>query len=589
MSISPTSPSRGFSSGLCQSLLVLTLAYGALLRANQLVSDPGFVSPDALRHFIAAEELHPEDPIGWFSVYRGYAPFAWVLRLVFGISSHQPIIQRLVTVVFSVLVIWLVARIVQARLGNWAGLLAAYLTAINPALIESSDSGIREDPYVLLWLTLFYLVFVWQAAEQEAPVAHHRCSSWPSPSCLRRVVIGLVTCLLVLVRVDSLLPLTGFVALVIWTRGIYKKPMEWLQISAPVVILSAMVLISNGYRHEDPFYFVDREKNMFRYWANLEFQGCPGFPTVAEVRANSRTGEALSAFEYFGHVLGWRETAQRYLKGYAELMGKNVLTGIYRFDAFPGHISIAGILTLLGMGVLFYRRQWVLPVLIPLLFSGTAWTYNIVGGHDFRFFLVAVPFAIMAACEGAAFVSEWICRIPHKWLRRMTGCLVLAPVLLNPWNHDLKTSFPWRVGPVTTVPEKYQFASDRPSCVPTLVGREYRCMGPLGFLGAQLVHLAPRQRFLARTWWRIPEGMDAPPVYRVVVCQEPQGLLSSPRYHPLTRKYPLRYWRPGQIVLDEVECLVYSGLVSGTAEVRVEVSGGAEIEDATYTTVFTQP
>ncbi len=594
----------------------MVLFYGVLLRVDRLVSTPKFVSPDALRHFVAAEELRADDPLGWFSVYRGYAPFAWVLRLFFGMTSHQPMIQRLVTVLFSVLLIFLVARIVQARRGEWAGLFAAYLTASNPALIGSSDSGIREDPYAVLWLTLFALVFVWRPCVSPPhpisppPGGRERLAPSPlagegwggggdrcekgfsrqqllSPASLRRAAIGLVVCLTFLTRVDSLLPLAGFVVLALLGNGFWRSLREWCEALAPFVVLFGIVLISNGGRHDDPFYFVDREKNMFRYWANLEFKGRPGFPTVEEVHANSRVGEPLSALQYFGGVLGWRETASRFLKGYAELLGKNVLTGIYRFDAFPNHISMVGILTLLGMASELYRKRWAIPFLIPLLFSGTAWTYNIEGGHDFRFFLVVVPFAIIAACEGAGFVWSQLQRIPQTWPRRAVMCVAVVWVVYNPWNHDRKTSFPWRVGPVDTVPAHCQYDSGTPERVPNLVGLEFREIGPLGLPGPRLTHLTPRHRFLARTWWQIPRAISAVGSYRIVVYQETKGFLSSTRYQPLTWKYPLRYWRPGQIVMDEMECLVYSGLDAERAEVRLEVAGGEAIKDATYTTVFT--
>jgi hypothetical protein len=567
-------PSPGTRSRLCQILLVLVIAYGALLRVDRLFSYPDFVSPDALRHFIAAEELRADDPLGWFSVYRGYAPFAWVLRLFFGVTSHQPVIQRLVTVLFSVVLLFLVARIVRARLGEWMGLFAAYLTAINPALIESADSGIREDPYAVLWLTLFFLVFVWRP--EEAPRAS-----------LRRAAIGLVACLTFLMRVDSLLPLAGSVVLALLANGFWRKRGEWFEAMAPFAVLLGIVLLANGARHDDSFYFVDREKNMFRYWANLEFKGRPGFPTVEEVSVNSRTGEPLSAFQYFGGVLGWKETVSRYFKGYMELLGKNVFTGIYRFNVFPNHISLVGLLTLLGLASELFRKRWVIPILIPLLFSGTAWTYNIVGGHDFRFFLVAVPFAIIAASEGVFLVAGWIRCIPYIWLRGVAGVLILIPVLMNPWNHDLKTSFPWRVGPAGSVPLHCMFDSGQPDRVPSLVGVEYRGMGPLGFLDYRLTCIKPGHRFLVRTWWRVPRIVAEEVSYRVVVYKEDMGYLSGTRYQPLTRKFPIRNWRPDQTVMDETECLVYKRQGLGEAEVRIEIKSNGLVEDATYTTVFT--
>jgi hypothetical protein len=377
------------------------------------------------------------------------------------------------------------------------------------------------------------------------------------------------------------------VAIVLLTRGFWERPREWFEALAPPAILLGVVLFANWVHHDDPLYFVDREKSVFRYWANVEFKGQPGFPSVEEVRANSRVGEPLSATQYFGGVLGWRETASRFLNGYAKLLSKHVLTGIYRFDAFPNQIAFVGILTLFGIAAELVRRRWVIPVLIPLLFSGTAWTYDIVGGHDFRLFLVAVPFAIIAACEGAWLVGRLVCRIDRAWLRRAAGCLVFAPVLHNPWNHDLKTSFPWRVGPTDSVPAQCGFDPGSPDRVPALIGLECREIGPLGLSSPPLTRLEPRRRFLTRTWWRASSAVPETASYRVTTFQEGKGRLGATRYKPLTRKYPLRFWQPGQIVLDEVECWVYSRPAPGQVQVRVEVAGGDVIEDATYTTVFT--
>ncbi len=557
-----------------QCLLVLIISYGALLRMDRLFCFPDFVIPDAPKHFIATEQLRGDDPIGWFSVYRGYAPFTWVLRFFFGITSHQPIVQRFVTVLISVLMIYLLARIVQARLGEWAALFAANLIAINPAIIESADTGIREAPFTVLWLTMFLLVFIWKPATQYQ-------------ESFRRVALGLVFCLTLLIRIDSLFALVGFLVIGTMARGFWRTPREWFEGLGSFMVFLGVIMLANGIRHDDPFYFVDREKSILRWWANVEFQGQPGFPSVEEVRANSRAGEPLSAFQYFGEILGWEETAKRFIKGYAKLYVKHILTGIYRFNAYPTHISFVGILTVIGMLYELYRRRWVIPVMIPLLFLGAAWTYDIKIGHDFRLFLVAVPFVIILVCEGGMFVWQQFQRIPQVWVRRTLESVVLILVLQNPWNHDRKVSFPWRVGPVSSVPAQFQFDSGMPEKIPHLVGFDFREVGPLGFQGSKPDHFEPRRIYLARTWWQLPEVVSGIASYRITTFQEGKGTLGVTRFQPLTRKYPLRFWQPGQIVLDELEYYwVHSKPIPGPVELRIEVMGDGVIEDATYTTVF---
>lgn len=194
---------------------------------------------------------------------------------------------------------------------------------------------------------------------------------------------------------------------------------------------------------------------------------------------------------------------------------------------------------------------------------------------------------IIAACEGAGFVWMQLRLLPQTWLRGGIGCAALVLVIHNPWNHDRKISFPWRVGPTGTIPADCQLDPVTPERVPILAGLEFREIGLLGFSGAALSHLEPRRRYLARTWWQVPRSVSGEATYRVATFQENKGYLGAMRFQPLTRKYPLRYWQPGQIVLDELEFWVYSKPIPGPAEIRIEVVGGDLIEDATYTTDFT--
>lgn len=551
--------------------LVLALAHGAFLRADRLLDNPSFVHPDALKHFIAAEEIRAGEPLTWFAVHRGYLPFAWTVRAAFGLGSHTPVTQRLVTVLYSVLLIVLVAWVAGSRLGPWAGALAAYLTAISPALIESSDNGIREDFLACFWIALFALLF--------APIRV------PGGDKVRWGLVGFLSWVILLTRIDSALALLGMLLL----AGIHRR--AWTQLGvvwrAPAVFAALLlpVVVANGLRYGDPCYFVDREKKILRYWANLEFKGKPGFPSAEEVAANSRIGDSLSALEYFGGVLGWSETASRFAHGYWDLFRKNILTGVYAFSAYPNQIGMVGILTLVGLGLALYRRQWALPLSIPLLVVGTIWTYNIAGGRDFRLYQIVIPFTILLAVEGAVFLLEKARALPWPRMQLLVRAALVLLVVSNPWNHALATSFPWRVGPVSDVPMRARFVPPMSfGNELELVGSECLKVGSLGQRFSRFDSLRAGDRFLVRLYWRKPEmtvtggGSVSPPpnAYVVSLDHDTLGTIGMLRPHPLTEKHPLAHWLPGQVVLDEIEYLVYPNVRSGRVRVVVQARCGEE-------------
>lgn len=558
----------------CRFLFFAILLYGAALRFDRLLSEPDFVHPDALKHSLAAEELSIREPSSWLSVYRGYAPFAWTTRLMFGLVGHDPMVQRLQTVLFSVVLIALVGGVARYRWGMAWGLFAALLAASSPALVETSDSGIREDFYACLWAGLYFVLAEWVVSE--------KWEKW------RWAVGAAMAWLVFLVRVDSAIAVAG-AAGVVWVvrRG-------WRDVGGTVAglalfgFLIGLVLVANEARRDDPFYFVDREKSILRYWTNLEFAGQPGFPSVEEVEADSRAGGPLSAVEYFGGVLGWKETAARFVYGYRDLFLKNILTGVYSFDAFPRQVGWFGLLTLLGVGVAIGRREFVLPLLIPLLVVGAIWTYNIRGGRDMRLFTIVVPFAILLATQAMAFLFDRMHSIRSVRVGRAMAWGFLVVVLANPWNSDLKVSYPWRIGPALAPPASA--AVDPPLVADgvELVGWEARRFGPLGITFPVLDTLAPGGRFVVRTWWRAVR--DAPPetTYRVVLNQASLARFGTIKDRPVAEKVSPELWRAGEVVMDEIESVVYPRVPPGETRLSIEVETAGNPDPVTRElTVFT--
>jgi len=556
-----------FRGSLPRLLLIAAIAYGALLRLGTLLADPDFVSPDARRHFDAAEELFLTEPSSWLAVERGYLPFAYWNRLLFGLLFHHPIIQRLGTVILSVVLIGLIAWTATRLHGVWAGVFAAYLAALCPPLIEFSASGLRTDFQSCLWIGLFFFLFVWRPNEEKERA--------------RWLIAGLLGWLIFLVRLDSLAALVAIALLAGMVRGVWRMPRHLAPALILVSLLTALLLAANAARFDDAFHFIDKQKNTFRYWANLEFQGTPGFPTEEEVRAYSRTGAPISAFEYFGSVLGWRETASRFYRGYRSLFLGNVGTGIYTFTAFPNQIGAAGVLTLIGLGLSLWWREWALPALLPLIVLGTVWTYHIPGGRDFRFFLPIIPIAILLAARGGVWCWNRIGNIKMNLMRWTVQLFLLALVVLNPWNHDLDRSFPWREGPVAWLPKSAERDPVALGDSLALVGWELRKIGPLGLWSRPFEKLRAGQRFRITLYWKSIEEVVDSGSYIVALHQEELGEFGSLRPHPLAEKFPCRYWRPGQIIRDEIEYVVFPRVPPGTTSVVLKVYGAGLIQETT--------
>jgi len=557
------------SGSLSPVLMGLAVFYGALLRVARLLSDPDFVYPDALRHFLGAEEISVAEPTSWFAVHRGYLPFAVWNRLLFGLTLHHPLIQRFGTVLLSIGLVYLVASTVRRRCGKWPGVYAAFLVAISPPLIRFSDSGLRNASLMCLLVGLYAILLGWKSekiGEQGRWVA--------------AAVLGWAT---FLVRVD----LAG--ALVCLFLFAFVKDRVWRSLhhltwgATVFAVLMGAVFLANWSRYGNAFYFTDPQKNTFRYWANLEFHGQAGFPTDEEYEVFSRTGTPLSGMKYFGEVLGWRESVSRFYRGYRSLFLGNVATGVYSFTAFPNQIGIVGILTLLGLGLAIVRKQWEIPLLIPLLVASTIWTYHIPEGREFRFFLPVVPFAVIAAADAVAWIWNRLSRLAHPKLRWGLATGLLFLLFRNPWNHEPEVSFPWRVGPVVHVPSSatripVEFGQNL-----VLVGWELRAIGPLGLWDARFDDLEAGRRFRIGLYWKSLKEIHGDGTYAVALRRPDLETFGTVRERPLTSKYPVKYWQQGQIVYDEFEYVVFPRVPPGPVSITLHVSGAGFPEEATTT------
>lgn len=558
-------------------LLGVVLAYGLVLRLSAVLEDPNFAYPDAERHFFAAGEIVLNEPTSWLAVPRGYLPFAWWNRIFFSLTFHHPLAQRLGTVVLSMALIVLVSVIVGSRLGAWPGVFAAYLMASSPPLILSAASGIRTDMTMCFWVGVYFFLF------RRKPDSGRDTQRW--------LLASFLAWLLYLTRVDTILALVLVFGYAFLSQKSYKQWKGPASGGLLFVVLMGLVLAANQARYDDPFHYVDREKNTLRYWANLEFAGEPGFPSAEEVEAFSRTGEPIPASEYFGSVLGWYETGSRFYRGYQSLFLGNVATGVYTFEGFPNQIGLVGGLTLVGLGLSIWKRRLAIPLLIPLVVVSGIWTYHIPGGREFRFFLPVIPFAVLAATEGAAWLWVRSPGLRYPALKNLLRVGATILVLVNPWNHDLARSFPWRVGPVAGVPNSAQRDPIRFGKHVSLEGWELRKIGPFGLWESSFEELTAGDRFRVRLFWRSEPRILDPGTYSVALQQKDSGLFGTIRPRSLrpapslsNRDSALSF---GQPWIDEFEYLVYPRVPSGPTSLILKVESTDLTHEATKTlTVF---
>jgi hypothetical protein len=548
---------------LYTNLAILAMALlGFLLRMVQLLEDPGWVNPDSHRHFQAAVEMVWWNPLSWIAVYRGYFPFALWNSLLFSIAGADPLVQRFGTIVISFITAILIGYAVEKRVAYFSGVLATFTFATSPPLIVSAVQGIRTELTLFLWVLLYLIV--------QLPLSKRFGAS------RRSAAFGMTAALLFFNRVDMLPALGVFSAIVLIASKGWRHGRIWLPGASVFVGMVIAVMAANAFRYGEPLYFVDTQKSVFRYWANTEFAGQPGFPSKEEVGEDPRAGEPLTAWKYFMETLGPREALSRICRGYRSLLTGNFATGIYDFTGFPEHIGLAGLLSLIGLGAALWGRDWILILMPPVLALNSIWTYH-HPEHDFRFYYAIIPFAIILICLGMKTFLFGLGGIMPRSIFRPVAGMVLFAFLLNPWNHDRAISFPFLKGPVGTVPQNAE--TEPIEIIPgvALVGWEVRRPGWLGIGSFAADSFEAGERLWVRLYFeRTTEDPVSSFEYTFFLSNEATGEFGTIATRKVDGDRALRSLREGGMIRENFDYVIYPRTPPGKCQVRLRVESQGE-------------
>ncbi|MEK7468040.1 MAG: hypothetical protein AAB074_11545 [Planctomycetota bacterium] len=224
--------------------------------------------------------------------------------------------------------------------------------------------------------------------------------------------------LLALTRLEGLGTATLLVGLWAAARAASKRFVRadaWLApgIVAGVWLLASPYLIYNTAKTGSPLHPM---QNHAQFWRNHEFAGQPGFPTRADVVANSYCGAPETPFHYVFGLHSLPEVAVRYVSG--------LWAGYTRYltRLLADRAWLAWLVPLAAAGLAWMRRWEAafvigagLVALLPFAFIltlDTVLTAQPIGptGVEPRFALTTLPFAFLWLAGGVGAAVEWIKR-----------------------------------------------------------------------------------------------------------------------------------------------------------------------------------
>ena len=288
-SLPKRAPLRQWISLFMLAGIVLLAAY---VRWDELLRVSGtLLSPDAHDYREFAGKMKFFSATGFYSAQFGIREpfFISAANLFFMLTCPSDTHLRLVSSIFSVVVVYLTYRIGREWFNEATALIAAFIMAIHPYVIALSARGLREELFTTLLLLFIYY--------------GHIKTSLSSRS--RAVTCGVIAGCMLLTRVECL-------PLLILTLACYLFLLRqrWNARMAAATLVIAIVLVLphlyNTYtRYGDPFYAINQHT---RFYANIEFAGKPGFPTAEQIAKEGwYAGPAITPFDYyFKHHTLWQ-------------------------------------------------------------------------------------------------------------------------------------------------------------------------------------------------------------------------------------------------------------------------------------------
>ena len=212
--------------------------------------------------------------------------FIWMIKAMALFSGgYSAEALRLFGIVLSLFTIIVLFFFVRRFIGLLAAVIASTLYAVAPAFVFSAPRGLREDTNISFFLLLVYLYLkVWNR----------------SPRTRDYLFLGALLSLNIGLRMSSWLLGAGMLAMLfgwsVWRHGVLPRKI-WQPIMALLIAFAPYLpyFVYAQREYGDPFKCVNI---IAEFYANNEFAGQPGWPTVEEVKANSFSGPPTTMAQY---------------------------------------------------------------------------------------------------------------------------------------------------------------------------------------------------------------------------------------------------------------------------------------------------
>lgn len=360
------------------------LAWGLSRRLVALAQTLPFkLDPDALGYMDLANRLASP-----FETQAREPLWIWVVKLWLGMAGWTGPAMRLLTVGWSMLVIWLAYRLFRDYTGRPAlGVIVAWLLADHDYLIQSSVRGLREEAYTAALLAVSYVVFV-----------------RPRSQSLARQAIGLAAASAAaqLLRMTSVVMLVPLIAWWGWRAG----DCSWRYSIGVLLVVAAVSLphlLHNQRTFGDPLYSVNVHAAWFRNYETVvqRHGSCEGCPSRADLPANPYGGPPVTAARYLFGQHGWTELLADTLEGYRRLY--LAPTDLFRIQSGTGTALGVG-LFLAGLGVVLWGPWRELMLAIPVMANGLP--FLLLRDADPRVTVHTAPFVTFLVACGALWAVE---------------------------------------------------------------------------------------------------------------------------------------------------------------------------------------
>jgi|GEM_PF-6980140 len=233
--------------------------------------------------------------------------FIWMIKgMALFAGGYSAEALRLFGILLSLLTIIVLFYFVRRFIGLLAAVVASTLYAVAPAFVFSAPRGLREDTNITFFLLL---VFVFLRVRNRAP----RTRDY--------VIFGVLLSLNIGLRMSSWLLGAGMLAMLfgwsIWRHGVSPRKI-WQPIMALLIAFAPYLPYFVYAQREfgDPFKCVNI---IAEFYANNDFAGQPGWPSVEEVEADSFCGPPTTMAQYMFVLQTPQEILSKTLNGFFRL------------------------------------------------------------------------------------------------------------------------------------------------------------------------------------------------------------------------------------------------------------------------------